>query len=618
MKKEKMLFALGEIDDRFVSEAGENQRRMPNFRVIAVAACLVVMVGLTVLMTGILGGSGDNIATPDGGDQGAGTGASLTAVIKNYLFSLNEPSSDITIDGGSLPEGGDDSDANTGSGSSGSNGNYLEVTDNQISGIIEGDLVKATEKYIFRFSKMKLHIYSMAGEESKLVSLTELPIPDDMSSSRYNSSSADMYLSDDGNTATIFFSYVATDYAMRCGVLSIDVSDVNAPKITRTLTFDGNMKLTRKIGNKLYLITGWSFRKNRIDLDDPASYLPGIDDEDGRHICDSERVVYPCEIDQVSYRYLTVFDEGSLDLVEELAVMGVYNDTYFADGHIIMANEYYDSEIDNTESVASLRTKMHVIKYTDGLNYVGEVDFEGEINDQYSVDIKDGHLRIVVTLMNIKYYRLSADNASLYVYSLSDMSRVCAVERFAPDGEGVTAARFEGDKLYVCTAVVIKYIDPVYIFDLSDYENIKVADTGYINGFSSSLIDLGDGYLLGVGRLDSWTAKLEVYRQEGDSVVSVATETYYGGLVSNYKTFLINREENIFGFCMGGLIVGGLDYVPSQSYYIIVQFDGEGFTELCRFDVSAWNYGQVRAIYHNGYFYISLPEKLMLARAEVK
>ena len=105
--------------------------------------------------------------------------------------------------------------------------------------------------------------------------------------------------------------------------------------------------------------------------------------------------------------------------------------------------------------------------------------------------------------------RITTTNASLFVINLSDNSIRASVEGFAPEGEEVASVRFEGDKLYVCTAVIRLFSDPVFFFDLSDYENITYTDTGYIEGFSSSLINLGEGYLLGIGNEDSMTGKIE-------------------------------------------------------------------------------------------------------------
>ena len=96
---------------------------------------------------------------------------------------------------------------------------------------------------------------------------------------------------------------------------------------------------------------------------------------------------------------------------------------------------------------------------------------------------------------------------------------VAKVERFAPKGETVRSVRFDGDYAYVCTA--IQLTDPVFFFDLSDLSNITYKDTGTISGFSTSLVDLGDGFLMGIGVGSlSTTLKVEIYVEGEQGVES--------------------------------------------------------------------------------------------------
>ena len=59
----------------------------------------------------------------------------------------------------------------------------------------------------------------------------------------------------------------------------------------------------------------------------------------------------------------------------------------------------------------------------------------------------------------------------------------------------------------------------MYFFDLSDCDNITQVNTGVIEGFSSALITYNDGYLIGIGSLDTETNKVSVYKREGEGVV---------------------------------------------------------------------------------------------------
>ena len=114
-------------------------------------------------------------------------------------------------------------------------------------------------------------------------------------------------------------------------------------------------------------------------------------------------------------------------------------------------------------------------------------------------------------------------------------------------GEEATAVRFDGVYAYVCTAEVITLTDPVYFFDLSDLSNITYTDTGTIDGFSTSLIQLEDGYLLGIGYNEERNLKIEIYEETESGVQSVCTYEKACGFSEVYKSYFIDREKNLIG-----------------------------------------------------------------------
>ena len=238
---------------------------------------------------------------------------------------------------------------------------------------------------------------------------------------------------------------------------------------------------------------------------------------------------------------------------------------------------------------------------------------KGYTEDQFSFDERDGYLRVVTSTRdtvqttngNSVSMGPTSENVSLYVVDLKDYSIAYSLESFAIEGEEATAVRFDGDMLYVCTAVVVTFTDPVYFIDLSDYENISSADTGIIEGFSDNLINYGDGLLLGIGQENWQYMKVEIYKQEGDKVTSVHKFRYDGNYSMYYKAFLVNREENLFGF--------GVDYFyeydeqtgigKQYPCYILISFDESEMT-VTRYNLNI-DANTVRAAYVDGYLYIT-------------
>jgi uncharacterized secreted protein with C-terminal beta-propeller domain len=253
-------------------------------------------------------------------------------------------------------------------------------------------------------------------------------------------------------------------------------------------------------------------------------------------------------------------------------------------------------------------TEITGISYAgESLETLGTITLEGSVKDQYSMDQYDGILRVVtstvVTGFKETFFGEFASvttnwrerNVNLYCVDLTDWTVKASVIGFAPAGEEATAVRFDGVDAYVCTAEVITLTDPVYFFDLSDLENITYTDTGIIDGFSTSLIQLGDGYLLGIGYDDDRKLKLEIYEETEKGVVSVCDLEAYVSFSEEYKSYFIDRENNLIGLAICSW--------NGYQEYLLIHFDGYKLKQIasakCGGDLSA-----VRADVIDGYLYV--------------
>lgn len=84
--------------------------------------------------------------------------------------------------------------------------------------------------------------------------------------------------------------------------------------------------------------------------------------------------------------------------------------------------------------------------------------------------------------------------------ALEEVARLPNAQRPEPlgkPGEQVHAVRFLGERAYVVT---FRRIDPLYVLDLADPADPRVAGVLEVPGFSEHLFPLGDGLLFGVGR----------------------------------------------------------------------------------------------------------------------
>ena len=168
---------------------------------------------------------------------------------------------------------------------------------------------------------------------------------------------------------------------------------------------------------------------------------------------------------------------------------------------------------------------------------------------------------------------------------------------FAPRGESVQSARFDGDVAYICTAVRLS--DPVFFFDLSDYSSITYKESDTITGYSTSLVNFGDGYLLGIGVGETWDSlKIEIYEEGESGVVSVCkyelTDATYAG---EYKAYFIDRENRLVGLGVT------LDQQEEKECYILLCFDGYQLRRVLDVPLAGVN-TQKRAVLIDGCLYL--------------
>jgi uncharacterized secreted protein with C-terminal beta-propeller domain len=126
----------------------------------------------------------------------------------------------------------------------------------------------------------------------------------------------------------------------------------------------------------------------------------------------------------------------------------------------------------------------------DKLEMVGKLTTEGKLLDQYSMDEKDGNLRVALNSST------KGDNQGtrieVYDQSLKLIGKSVAVE---PD-EKMYASRFIGDKAYLVT---YKNMDPLFVVDLADPTNPKFLGKLNISGYSTYLHPYDENHLIGIG-----------------------------------------------------------------------------------------------------------------------
>ena len=581
-KKEKLIREMGSIDDKFIAEADPSAIRPANRRsrykwsVIAACICLLtVSLSLWLFIP-------FNTDLPD-----------VSRYADSEYYEIIEKLNELTY---TPPRGNNnyelyvenffgsffkatEQDGALGTDPTSGSPNYVEVTDNQVQGIIEGDLFKRTNDRAFYLDGNILHVYSVAGEDSQNLGNYRIdPIFDVAGFFYYNK--GEIYLSPDGNTVTLVLPYGINSKGAQVGMISLDVSDPANIQEIATISVSGEYISSRSVDGKIFLVSGFYVGSNP-DFSVEANFLPQITTRDEEFSVPVQDIIVPENLTSARYTVICEVDQKTLELDGCSALLSYSTEIYVSEDSIYATHDYTDSQKDGNLVTSCQKTEITRIAYGDGFEIMGTVTVDGYLNDQYSMDEYDGMLRAVTTTNEMtREVTMSEDgttiigwimvggkgsNASLYIIDKETMSLVNSVENFAPWGEIVQSVRFDGVNAYVCTSVQLS--DPVFFFDLTDIDNITWKDTGTIEGFSSSLVNFGDGYLLGIGRGDAWnTVKIEVYEESEQGVDSVCA--FYAEQASYsdyYKSYYINREDKLVGLAIG--------YNDIGTRYVLLYFD---------------------------------------------
>ena len=614
MKERKLLDAIGMADEEYVQEAAPKDRRRirhPFYIAIAVCFCLL----LTVSAVGIAWGIGGN-------DKNAENLPSDHPITEDPDKETDQPSKVdpdketdqpskedaykdseyydvIKVLGGyydyldSLPEGDTDTDTDADMDMSGVGQRYIETTDNQEQGVIEGDLLKRSSEYAYyldineRRTTLTLRIFSIDGTNTARVTRLKVATA---KSSIYDEQ---LYLSSDCQTLTVAFSSYDNKRVRVTEVYSYDVS--NLPTVTQKGFFSikGSLEEARMVDDDLILVTGFYASVKERDYSNISQYIPSYDAGNGEVFFKPDEIHCPETVRSSQYLVFVTLDTDDLTVIGKTALLSYTRAMYFTSDTVYVGCVKSSSE-------DGVQTVLSALRYRGqgGMQMLGSATVNGTIRDQYSMDEHEGILRVVTS---------ANSSADLYCISLADYTVKAKVEGFAPKRETVQSVRFDGDYAYVCTAVQMS--DPVFFFDLSDLSNITYKHTGEIPGYSHSLVDFGDGYLLGIGYDeddDEYTyGKIEIYKESDNSVVTVCQYNVGSWIDDDYKAYYIDREKGLIGFMYQ-------ECRSSDVYlqrYILLAFDGSDlnvvFNQIVRIDSEYSSmYDKTRAFSDGDYLYV--------------
>ena len=368
-------------------------------------------------------------------------------------------------------------------------------TNKQVEAVDEADIVKTDGKYIYYVNdsvRNRILIYSAKDGKTELVSKI---LPDD-----YETYFSEIFISGDKliavGTRTEYekegkskreddaIYYDGVERGAYAFVYTYDISNREKPELVDTYEQSGSYSSSRMIGSCVYLISNYG-RWYYYGLKN-SEFIPCATGEDGK--TDKLPIEDICGIDgteATSYSVIGAVDTKSGKAAKKTkALLGVNNQIYCNEKNLYLTGTYYKNDTEYTRIV-----KYSVNGTNIELKATGKA--KGSVNDQFSMDEKDGNLRIALT-----DYRWGDEKDRNYLYVLNkNLEIIGQTEGFARN-EHIEAVRFIGDTAYVIT---FERTDPLFIIDLKNPKEPKITGEVKIDGFSSQLLPVDENTMLGIG-----------------------------------------------------------------------------------------------------------------------
>ena len=411
----------------------------------------------------------------------------------------------------------------------------------QVDSVDEADIVKTDGEYIYYISNSPPRgVVICSAKDGKTKTVSNIQLKDVYSPQ-------EMFVN--GNTLVVIssrdeYNEKKEQYISSTTVYTYDISNKEKPKKEYEYKQSGYYTSSRMIGDFVYIVTDFS---NHYYI--KGGCIPCATNEDG----DYKKIAVEdiCAIEYTSnyenYAVIGAIDTKNGSKAKNTkAVIGASSEVYCNGNNLYIAGMSYDY---NSEYYS---TKCTIVKMAlNGINIKTKAtgSVRGDVNNQFSMDEKDGYFRIATTAQT----QNGKDINLLYILD-EKLGEVGRVKGFAKN-EHIEAVRFIGDMAYVIT---YERTDPLFIIDLSDPENPEILGEVKISGFSTMLHPIDENTMLGIGYATDETEfgeatsglKLVLFDISNPSEPKIKDakefENYDSRALSTHKALVVNNEENYF------------------------------------------------------------------------
>lgn len=215
------------------------------------------------------------------------------------------------------------------------------------------------------------------------------------------------------------------------------------------------------------------------------------------------------------------------------------------------------------------------------------IPLPGRVADKFKIDLAGDVLRVVTeateSSTNTRWVTV------LETYRLADPRAVPAVPYTPLDrlelarGERLFATRFDGDRAYLVTFLVI---DPLWVIDLSDPAHLRITGELEIPGWSTYIRPLGDRLVtLGIDDTSGWRVAVQLFDVSDPAHPTLLAKVPLG---ENASWSEANHDEKAFGIFpdAGLLLVPVSEWTSTESRHGVqlIDFDRNTLTARGRLE----------------------------------
>lgn len=319
-------------------------------------------------------------------------------------------------------------------------------------------------------------------------------------------------------------------------LLNYDLTDVENPVLTNTMTVEGALIASRRAGDEIFVVSRHapnieglvSYPQTEEEVANNEALLAEASDSDilPEVRIDGE-IIEPLTLDSC-YRVdpehplaepapsdstLTTFLAISAETGEVLRAACTFEPVsgiYMGSSFIALTHVRWDLE--------ERGTLVHLMA-RDSFDYLGSELIDGDLYSGGNADFRISESGGVLRLVTTEWTGDPEDAFTHRLFTLSPSDTAPELDvlgvlgddpqaRIGKPNEDLYGVRFMGNRAYMVT---FERIDPLYVIDLSDPSQPSIVGELEVPGFSDLLHEVSDDLLLGLGSSDRFFPKLELY-----------------------------------------------------------------------------------------------------------